>query len=164
AEQVLSELSDGVRSMLEVRSLIETVAERISQTLHTSRVAVLLGSGGPYRPAYAVGYSDLPDISFPAGAGTVKVLQRQTEPARVYFDDPHSWLYREPEVTEEDRSELTKLDAELLLPLNTRDKLLGFISLGPSFPTSPIRVLTCACLNPWQLRLGWRWRMRSLSR
>jgi len=136
AEQVLSELSDGVRSMLEVRSLIETVAKRISQTLHISRVAVLLG-GGPYRPAYAVGYGDPPDITFPVGAGTVKVLERQTEPARVYFDDPHSWLYREPEVTEEDRVKLTQLDAELLLPLNTRDKLLGFISLGPKLSDEP---------------------------
>ena len=109
AEQVLSELSDGVRGMVDARSLIETVAERISETLHISRVAVLLGGGGPYRPAYALGYGAAPDIAFPAGGGTVKVLQRQKEPARVYFDDPHSWLYREPEVTEEDRSKLTQL-------------------------------------------------------
>ena len=137
AEQVLNELSDGVRTMLEVRSLVETVAERISQTLHISRVAVLLGGGGPYRPAYAVGYGAPPDIAFPAGVGTVKVLERQTEPARVYFDDPHSWLYREPEITEEDRSKLTQLDEEVLLPLNTRDKLLGFISLGPKLSDEP---------------------------
>ncbi len=137
AEQVLSELSDSVRSMVEVRSLIETVAERISETLHIPRVAVLLGGSGPYRPAYALGYGTAPDITFPAGAGTVKVLARQREPARVYLDDPQSWLYREPEVTEEDRSKLTQLDAELLLPLSTRDKLLGFISLGPKRSDEP---------------------------
>jgi sigma-B regulation protein RsbU (phosphoserine phosphatase) len=67
----------------------------------------------------------------------VKVLQRQKEPARVYFDDPNSWLYREPEVTEEDRSKLTELSAELLLPLSSRDKLLGFISLGPKRSDEP---------------------------
>jgi len=137
AEQVLNELSDGVRSMVEVRSLIKTVAERISETLHIPRVAVLLGGGGPYRPAFALGYGSAPDIVFPAGGGTVKVLQRQKEPARVYLDDPHSWLYREPEVTDEDRSKLTLLDAELLLPLSTRDKLLGFISLGPKLSDEP---------------------------
>lgn len=129
AEQVLSELSDSVRSMVEVPSLIATVAERISQTLHISRVTVLLG-GGPYRPAYAVGYPSLPNIVFP-GAGMAKVLRRQNGPARVYFHDPHSWLHREPEVTEEDRSKLAQLEAELLLPLNGREQLLGFISLGP---------------------------------
>ncbi len=137
AEQVLGELSDGVRGMVEARSLIETVAERISETLHIPRVAVLLGGAGPYRPAYALGYGAAPDIAFPPGAGTLKVLQRQKEPARVYFDDPNSWLYREPEVTEEDRSRLTQLDAELLLPLSTRDKLLGFISLGPKRSEEP---------------------------
>ena len=137
AEQVLSELSDSVRSMVEERSLIKTVAERIAHTLHISRIAVLLGGGGRYRPAYALGYGSAPDIVFPAGAGTVKVLERQKEPARVYFDDPHSWVYREPDVTEEDRSKLTQLDAEVLLPLSTRDKLLGFISLGPKLSDEP---------------------------
>ncbi|MGB9255296.1 MAG: SpoIIE family protein phosphatase, partial [Candidatus Korobacteraceae bacterium] len=137
AEQVLSELSEGVRSMVEVRSLVRTVAERISETLHIPRVAVMLGDSGPYRPAYALGYGSAPDIVFPPGAGTVKVLARQPEPARVYFDDPHSWLYREPDVTEEDRSKLTQLDAELLLPLSARDKLLGFISLGPKLSDEP---------------------------
>jgi sigma-B regulation protein RsbU (phosphoserine phosphatase) len=137
AEQVLSELSDGVRGMVEVRSLIRTVAERISETLHIPRVAVLLGDSGPFRPAYALGYGTAPDIVFPPGAGTVKVLARQREPARVYFDDPHSWLYREPDVTEEDRSKLTQLDSELLLPLSARHKLLGFISLGPKLSDEP---------------------------
>jgi sigma-B regulation protein RsbU (phosphoserine phosphatase) len=136
-EQVLGKLSDGVRGMVEARSLIETVAERISETLHVPRVAVLLGGVGPYRPAYALGYGASLDIAFSPGGGTVKVLQRQKEPARVYFDDPNSWLYREPEVTEEDRSQLTQLDTELLLPLSARDKLLGFISLGPKRSDEP---------------------------
>ncbi len=137
AEKVLAELSDGVRGMVDARSLIETVAERISKTLHISRVAVLLGGGGPYRPAYALGYGAAPDVAFPAGGGTAKLLQKQKEPARVYFDDPNSWLYREPEMTEEDRSKLTELSTELLLPLSTRDKLLGFISLGPKLSDEP---------------------------
>jgi sigma-B regulation protein RsbU (phosphoserine phosphatase) len=137
AEQVLSELSDGVRGMVEARPLIETVAERISETLHIPRVAILLGGAEPYRPAYALGYGAAPDIAFPPGAGTVKLLQKHREPARVYFDDPNSWLYREPEMTEEDRSKLTQLDAVLLLPLSTRDKLLGFISLGPKLSDEP---------------------------
>jgi phosphoserine phosphatase RsbU/P len=137
AEQVLSELSDDVHSMVETRSLIETVAGRLSETLHIPRVAVLLGYAGSYRPAYALGYGAAPDITFPLGAGTVKVLQRQKGPARVYFDDPNSWLYRKPEITDEDRSKLTQLDSELLLPLSTREKLMGFISLGPKLSEEP---------------------------
>ncbi|HXP39134.1 MAG TPA: GAF domain-containing protein, partial [Candidatus Acidoferrales bacterium] len=137
AEQVLSELSDQVRSMVETRSLIETVTARISATLHIPRVAVLLGGSGPYRPAYALGYSESPDVAFAVGTGTVKVLEEQKEPVRVYFDDPDSWLYREPEVSEEDRTRLVQLQAEMLLPLKARDKLLGFISLGPKRSDEP---------------------------
>ncbi len=74
AEQVLSELSDSVRGMVEARSLIETVAERISETLHIPRVAILLNGVGAYRPAYALGYGAVPDITFAPSAGTVKLL------------------------------------------------------------------------------------------
>jgi sigma-B regulation protein RsbU (phosphoserine phosphatase) len=137
AEQVLSELSDQVRSIVETHSLIETVAQRISETMHIPRVAVLLGGAGPYRPAYALGYSASPSVVFAQGAGTVGVLQKQREPARVYLDDPDSWLYRETGVSEEDRSQLAQLGSELLLPLNARDQLLGFISLGPKRSDEP---------------------------
>ncbi len=137
AEQVLNDLSDQVRSMVETRPLIETVAARISDTLHIPHVAVLLGGGGLYRPAYALGYGAAPDVVFAAGTGTVKVLQEQKDPARVYFDDPDSWLYREPDVGEEDRAKLAQLQAELLLPLSARDQLLGFISLGPKRSDEP---------------------------
>lgn len=137
ADQVLSELSDQVRSMVETRQLIETVATRISETLHIPQVAVLLGGGGPYRPAFALGYGSPPEVSFAPGMGTVKVLQEQKEPARVYFDDPGSWLYRDPEVNQQERAGLADLRAELLLPLSTRDQLLGFISLGPKRSDEP---------------------------
>jgi sigma-B regulation protein RsbU (phosphoserine phosphatase) len=136
-DQVLSDLSDQVRSMVETRPLIETVATRISETLHIPQVAVLLGASGPYRPAFALGYSTTPDVSFSAGTGTAKVLKANREPARVYFDDPGSWLYRDPEVNEQERAGLADLHAELLLPLSTRDKLLGFISLGPKRSDEP---------------------------
>lgn len=137
AEQVLSELSDQVRSMVETRSLVETVAARISDTLHIPRVAVLLDGGGRFQPAYALGYGAAPDVVFTQTTGTVKMLEKQKEPARVYLDDPNSWLYREPEVGEEERTELSRLQSELLLPLSTRDKLLGFISLGPKLSDEP---------------------------
>jgi len=137
AELILSELSDQVRSMVETRSLIETVASRISDTLHIPEVAVLLGGGGPYRPAYALGFGAPLEVAFPPSAGPVKILQSQKEPARVYFDDPDSWLYRAPEVSEEDRTKLGQLHTELLLPLSTRDQLLGFISLGPKRSEEP---------------------------
>ena len=136
-EQVLSDLSDQVRGIVESRSLIETVATRLSETLHIPQVAVLLGGGGPYRPAFALGFGIAPEVSFTPGTGIVKALQANKEPARVYFDDPSSWLYRDPDVNEQERAGLADLHAELLLPLSTRDKLLGFISLGPKRSDEP---------------------------
>jgi phosphoserine phosphatase RsbU/P len=137
AEQVLSELSDHVRSMVETKSLLETVTTRIADTLHIHNVAVLLGGSEAYHPAYALGYASTPDVTFPSNVGTIKVLEAQREPARIYLDDPDSWLYRNPEVSEEERAKLAQLHAELLLPLNARDKLLGFISLGPKRSDEP---------------------------
>jgi phosphoserine phosphatase RsbU/P len=137
AEQVLSELSDQVRGMVETRPLIETVTTRLADTLHIPQVAVLLSNGGPYCMAYALGYGIVPEVVFGASSGAVKVLEKQKEPARVYFDDPNSWLYREAEMSEEDRGKLAQLQSELLLPLGARDKLLGFISLGPKRSDEP---------------------------
>jgi sigma-B regulation protein RsbU (phosphoserine phosphatase) len=135
-EQVLTELSDQVRSIVEPKSLLETVASRISQTLHVPQVAVLLGAD-LYQPAYAMGFADLSDVTFTRNAGTVQVLRRQKEPARVYLNNRDSWLYREEEVDDAERAKLGKLGAELLLPLAVRDKLLGFISLGPKRSEEP---------------------------
>jgi sigma-B regulation protein RsbU (phosphoserine phosphatase) len=144
-EQVLTELSDQVHSIIEPKSLLETVASRISQTLHVPRVAVLLG-GDLYKPAYAMGYGDLSDVDFAPNAGTVQVLRRQKEPARVYLNNQDSWLYREDDVDDAERAKLTKLGSELLLPLAVRDQLLGFISLGPKrseqpYTSSDVRLL-----------------------
>jgi len=134
---VLSELSEQVRSMVESKSLLETVAARISETLHVPQVAVLLGGAGFYRPAFAMGYASLPAVAFPSKAGTAMVLERQREPARVFLNDRDSWLYRDEGISDDERGTLATLHSELLLPLAVRDKLLGFISLGPKRSEEP---------------------------
>ncbi len=137
AEHVLTELSEQVRSMIEPGSLLETVAARISETLHVPQVAVLLGGAGFYRPAFAMGYASLPAVAFPSKTGTAMVLKSQKEPARVFLNNRDSWVYREEGISDEERSKLATLQSELLLPLAVRDKLLGFISLGPKRSEEP---------------------------
>jgi phosphoserine phosphatase RsbU/P len=137
AEHVLTELSEQVRSMIEPESLLETVAARISETLHVPQVAVLLGSAGFYRPAFAMGYVSPPTVAFPSKTGTALVLKSQKEPARVFLNDRDSWIYREEGISDEERGKLAALQSELLLPLAVRDKLLGFISLGPKRSEEP---------------------------
>jgi len=137
AEQVLADLSEQVRSIVESKSLLETVAGRISETLHVPQVAVLLGGNGFYQPAFAMGYPSAPAVAFPSKTGTAKLLQSQKEPARVFLNDRSSWLYREDDISDEERGKLATLQSELLLPLAVRDKLLGFISLGPKRSEEP---------------------------
>ena len=65
------------------------------------------------------------------------VLKSQKEPARVFLNDRDSWVYREETISDEERGKLATLQSELLLPLAVRDKLLGFISLGPKRSEEP---------------------------
>lgn len=137
AEQILSDLSEEVRSMVESRRLLETVSQRIAESLHVRQIAVLLSGAGLYKPAYAIGYASPLNLDFPEDAVTVKQLRAERQPARIYLDDPDSWINRDSQVAPEEKQRLSELKAELLLPLSARDHLLGFISLGQKLSEEP---------------------------
>ena len=152
AEQILSELSEKVRSIVETQPLLATVSHRIAESLHVPRVAVLLDGSGPYRPAYTLGFSEPPSVAFLETTATVRQLAESAAPTRVYRDDPDSWIYRRPEASDEERRQLTELGTELLLPLSTKDHLLGFISLGQKrseapYSRSDLRLLTSVAVQ-----------------
>jgi len=153
AESILSELSEKVRSILQTESLLETVSRRIADSLHVPHVAVLVG-GSPYRPAYALGFGTIPDLSFAESCATVRLLRERQEPARVYFDDPQSWIYRAPDMTEGERSKLAELRAELLLPLTVKDDLLGFISLSQKRSEEPYSGIDLRLLRSVAVQTG----------
>lgn len=137
AEQILSELGENVRTMVETKPLLETVAQRISESLHVPRVALLLKENGSYRPAHTLGYEEgLPPVAFAEQAVTVERLRQENEPLMVYADDPDSWIHGAVGM-ESEREMLAKLDTQLLLPLNVKEKLPGFISLGPKQSEEP---------------------------
>ncbi len=134
AEQVLSELSEEARKFVETKPLLETVTQRVSETLHVPHAAVLLESNGRYCVAETVGGSPPPESCLPAGAKTIEHLRSTNRPAVVYLDDPQSWL-RQATTDECDR--LKKLDAQLLLPMAGREQLLGVMVLGPKLSEEP---------------------------
>ncbi len=136
AEQILEALSDEVRSIVEKRPLLERVATKIAESLHIPRVAVLLEEGGAFRPAFALGFpagfvADLPD----SGA-TVRRLKQEAGPDRVYFGDEDSWVNKSA-LSEDERRNLAALQPQLLLPLMTKQNLLGIISLGEKRSEAP---------------------------
>jgi sigma-B regulation protein RsbU (phosphoserine phosphatase) len=134
AEVILTELSQNVASIRDTWPLLETVAKRISDSLHVPLVTVLLDSAGGFRPAYALGYGGTPAIELAPDSTTVQHLKEAPQPATVYFDDENSWVQRTPD---EEREILRMLDTQLLLPLTLKNRLLGIITLGPKLSEEP---------------------------
>ena len=109
AELILSDLASSVRTMVQTGPLLETVARRVSETLHVPRVAILLNGARTLTPAYALGEWVPPTLAF-----------------------PHDTL------TPETGRELQEaLGSELVLPLSSNQKLIGVISLGPKQSEEP---------------------------
>jgi sigma-B regulation protein RsbU (phosphoserine phosphatase) len=133
AEQILSDLAGDVRTMLEMRPLLQTVAHRIAGALHVPRVAILLNEGGYFHPVYAVGYGDTPSVAIPVEAAIVRRLQRNPH-AHVRLDGQDSWT---ADASEEERRSLLALQPEVLLPLALKEELLGIMSLRPKRSEEP---------------------------
>ncbi|MGC1383403.1 MAG: SpoIIE family protein phosphatase [Candidatus Acidiferrales bacterium] len=136
SEQILSGLSDEVRSIVETRPLLERVTQRIAESLHVARITVLTEDQGWFKPAYALGYASLPEAYLPASGATIQKLVLDPEPLRVYFDSENSWV-NSSAVSEDERRNLTSLSPQLLLPLTVKERLLGVISLGEKKSEAP---------------------------
>ena len=133
AEQILSDLALQVRTMVETRPLLQTVAGRVAETLHVPRVAILLNESGQLRPAYALGYAEVPKVAIAEESTTVRRLHRDPH-TRVRFDDPNSWVHDLPV---EEQESLAALGPDVLLPLSLNQKMLGVLSLGPKRSEEP---------------------------
>jgi phosphoserine phosphatase RsbU/P len=135
AELILTDLSNTVAGMRDTKTLVQTVAQRVAESLHVDRIAVLLQRGSLYRPAYALGFdTPMPQVDLTPDTLTVRTLKSLREPSRVYFDDPQSWVQG---TSDSERETLRKLDAHVLLPLTLKNRMLGLISLGAKRSEAP---------------------------
>jgi sigma-B regulation protein RsbU (phosphoserine phosphatase) len=133
-EVILTQLSQNVAEIRDTKALLETVTRQISDSLHVLRVAVLLNSSEGFRPAYALGYENVPAVDLKDDAATIRQLKELKQPSKVYFDDEASWVQRTPD---NERETLRMLDAQVLLPVTLKERLLGIISLGPKRSEEP---------------------------
>jgi sigma-B regulation protein RsbU (phosphoserine phosphatase) len=137
-EQLLSELSEEARNFTEVAPLINTITQRLGDTLHIDRIAVFLRTGDTFRLQFATGapllQSTAEIFSLPFASTTITTLSRTRSPANVYRDDPSSWLV---DATDAERTALADLSTELLVPLPGRNRLAGVIALGPKRSEEP---------------------------
>jgi sigma-B regulation protein RsbU (phosphoserine phosphatase) len=136
AELMLTNLSDEVRTMVETNPLLDTVLDRLGSTLHVDKLAVFLLEKDWLIPARSRGFVPAPAVAFPVSLDAIRRLAASGRPARVRHEDPESPLRREP-ISEESRSRLAQVDAEILLPLIGKTDLLGVITLGPKKSEEP---------------------------
>ena len=135
AEVILTELSNSVASIRDVKMLAETVARRIAISLHVGQVAVLLDRNGRYQPVYATGFSESLPVEFTRSSSTIRLLRQMgSSPTKIYFDDPQSWVHGTPA---SEQAALQSLGAEILLPVTLKSRILGLISLGPKRSEAP---------------------------
>ena len=159
AENVLTELSEHVRSIVEPRSLLETVAGRISETLHVPQVAILLSGSGFYQPAFAMGYATLPTVGFPSKTGTAMVLKSQKEPARVFLNDRESWVYASrPSATKSDVS-WPRCNRNCCCRSRCEINSWALFLSAPSDRRNPTPAPMCACSSRSRHKPDWRSKM-----
>lgn len=158
AELVLSELSEHTRNFAEKGPLIEAVSRRISEVLHVPRVAVWLRASNVFQLQQAVGFPIAAPVLLAENSSTVRNLVQTNRPATVYRDRPEEWLTR---AGSQEMSALDQVEAELLLALPGRDRLMGVMALGPKRSEAPYSPLTYACCNRSQPKPAWRWKCTS---
>ncbi len=151
AEQLLEDLSESVRTMVDEKVLFETVSRRISESLHVESVAVLLNGEGWFRPVYCLGLDIPPRFALSAGATTVDTVMKAKEPPRVYFDDGKNWIFKAPS---EEIAALRALNSQLLLPVGFKERMLGVLSLGPKRSEEPYSKTDIQLLRSVALQTG----------
>ena len=141
AEVILSELAERVRTITDVSTLVETVSRRVSEVLHVPRVAVLLRTGEAFRLEHAVGLAVSGPVLLPANSFTFPQSTNGNSPAVVYSRQGRPLL-----AGEDGRRLLDTVQAEAILLLPGRTKLMGLMTLGPklseeAYSPSDLRLL-----------------------
>jgi sigma-B regulation protein RsbU (phosphoserine phosphatase) len=128
AERVLNELAEEVRRYTETEPLLETVARCVAETLHVDQIAMLLRRGEYFVLQQSIGIAAGGTLTLPVQSSSVRYLTNSNEPARLYREDPDAWYLMAGTA---ERYALDKMNAELLLPLPGRNRMMGVMALGP---------------------------------
>ncbi|MEZ5345394.1 MAG: SpoIIE family protein phosphatase [Pyrinomonadaceae bacterium] len=134
AEQILADLSEDVRTMVETKPLLEMVSNRISESLHVPQVALLLKEGDSFQPAHAVGYDSIPAVAFDEKDKAIEKISNNE--SLVIYQDEVDFLVNE-EIRAVEKVALKKLNSQLLLPIGVKNELAGVISLSPKMSEEP---------------------------
>ncbi|MBX7223446.1 MAG: SpoIIE family protein phosphatase [Blastocatellia bacterium] len=161
AQNVLSELSRSVRQLTHTDEVLQRVAAQINTALHVNRIAFMVQgqflnlpqtAGNSERTLFSfvcrLDVSPLgsiePNLLLPSTSLVLKKLAESHKPLDVYFDDPDSWTEQLNARSEDsyiaclsEKQILETLDSNLIVPLATKDGMMGFLSLGPKRSEEP---------------------------
>lgn len=132
-ELLLQGLADDVRTIVDTDVLLDTVSRRLSDALHAPRVAVFLERADGYALVRGQGFGALlPEVVLPGTGAVAERLRAEERPLLVYPDDPRSWVRELPEA-----EGLRRVQAQALIPLRLKQRLAGFLALGPKLSEEP---------------------------
>lgn len=151
AEVLLGDLTENVRGMVDEQQLLQTVTHQVSDALHLSHFSVLMNGAGGFRTVYSLGLAVPEEVELPENSKALRLLAEAKEPAPIYFDRPDNWIHDAPD---NELVMLKALGAELLLPLKTKEKLLGLFCLGPKLSEEPFSKTDINLLRTVALQTG----------
>lgn len=134
AEQILLELSEEVRTMVETRPLLETVATKISESLHVPQVALLTRTATGFKPAYALGFDVSPHSVLPEETRAVQTLKKNQH---ILIRDSNIEATSTPTIMPDERKQIEDLNAQILLPVAVKGNLSGVLSLSAKRSEEP---------------------------
>jgi sigma-B regulation protein RsbU (phosphoserine phosphatase) len=154
AQQVPSELGMEMRRVSTVRQLLERTVAKIQDALHVENVTIFLRDQetGDYTCAIssklnADGVSTShrdPSLTLSADGALVQRMSRIAHPLPVDFDRYQPWTQNVLStelamnaLRKRENATLRRTRSALLLPVATKDQLLGIVSLGPRLGDLP---------------------------
>jgi sigma-B regulation protein RsbU (phosphoserine phosphatase) len=147
ARLILSELAQALRTLPDVNQMCALVATRMQEALQTENATIFLreeatgdypcGCSSRFLEAGRQTIVGREDLRLPRAAFVVERLRESQQPLAVDFDDPQSWTRAllasdnaESELRRREGETLRRANSALLLPVASKEQLLGIVSLG----------------------------------
>jgi signal transduction histidine kinase len=129
AKQVISEISDKLRSSIEIKNIYKYIYETLNNAFHIKAFGILSFNEKDqnYYIEYNKGFNAGNKIKFSADKYFNAVFISRNE-SIVIEELKHSSLNKESKKT---LNMLSKLKVEIITPLNVKDKTVGLLTLGP---------------------------------
>jgi sigma-B regulation protein RsbU (phosphoserine phosphatase) len=155
AQQILAETGQALRAMADVREMTRLVSTKMQDALQTESASIFLQDHrtGDYTCAISSHYVEdgrVAAVTTERGlvlardSFVARRFKESPQPLVVDFQDPQSWAARllaeeagADEARLRESEALKRVNASLLLPVATKEQLLGVISLGPRLGDLP---------------------------